>query len=164
MPELIVEDGTIVPGANTLVSVADYSDHAKLMGVDIVFDARVALFKAMQFLNQQEPYLKGNLVSRDQTTAYPRKDLVLENWSWPENVVPRQAIYAQINLALDVNAGIDLWNPPEPSNKVIRKERIEGVLDIEYAVKDGMKIAANSSSKQFLALLMRNNGLRLERG
>ncbi len=167
MPELIVEDGTIVPGANTLVSVVDYSAHAKLMGVDIVGDfgdANVQLFKAMQFLNQQEPYLKGNLVSRDQTTAYPRKDLVLENWSWPENVVPRQAIYAQINLALDVNAGIDLWNPPEPSNKVIKKERIEGVLDIEYAVKEGSKIAANSSSKQFLALLMRNNGLRLERG
>ncbi len=163
MPDLIVEDGTIVTGANTLVSVVDYSAYAELVGVDIIVDARVALFKAMQFLNEQEPYLKGDLVTRDQTTAYPRKNLRLEGFDWPENEIPRQAIYAQINLALDVNAGIDLWNPPEAPNKVIRKERVEGVIDIEYAVKEGSKIAANSSSKALLAVLKKNNGLLINR-
>lgn len=162
---VIVEDGSIVPSANSLVSVADYALEADSFGVVITGDEEVHLLTAMEFINAQESALIGSRVSRDQGTAYPRNNLVVEGWLWLSSEIPRQAQQLQIALAIDINEGIDLYNPPEPTNKTVKRERVEGAVEVEYAVKESsVKTSRYSRSRALLSVLTRNNGLKLIRG
>lgn len=165
MAAVIVEDGSLVSGANSLVSEADYAAYASLLGVNLTGDPSSQLFTAMEFINSHERQLKGTLVSREQGVAYPRSDLFLQGWSWLNTEIPRQAILLQKTVALDINAGIDPYNPPEPTSKVVKRERIEGAIEVEYAVPEGgnKKLSKVSSSEAILNVLKNNNGLSLVR-
>jgi hypothetical protein len=163
---LIIEDGSIVAGANTYVSRADYIAFAASVGVAIPDDeaADVELVKAAQFINSKEGRLKGSRVSRDQPLAYPRKDLELEGWSWSSSEIPRQVLSCQLNLALDVHAGVDLFNPAPATTSAVKRKRVEGVVEIEYATSDApAKMARDSSGLALLNLLMKRSGLQLVR-
>jgi hypothetical protein len=162
---LIVETGSIVAGANTLVSLSDYELYADTLGIVLTGDTDIQLIKAMNYINDNERFLKGSLVNRDQTTAYPRTGLMLEGWWWTSTEIPRQAIQAQKALAIDLNAGIDLYNRPEPEQKVTKMERVEGVVTVEYAVLEGgnKKVSNTTTSMALMAVLKNSNGLSLIR-
>jgi len=160
---LIVEDGSIVSGANTLVSRADYIAHALTLGVVIPDDdaADIELLKSMNFINQHEANLKGALVERDQSVSYPRTNLVIEGWSWSSDEIPRQAILCQLAFALDVHDGIDLWNTPANPELITKSERVEGAVSVEYAIGSNQtqKLGRSSTGDALLASLLNRSGL-----
>jgi ribosome modulation factor len=162
---IIVEDGTQVAGANSLVSVEDYEQHAVKTGVTLTGFPNEQLIKAMQYINEQEPMLLGQRVTRDQGNAYPRTGLVIEGWSWLSTEIPRQAIQAQIALALDINAGYDLWNPPIRTERIVKRDRVEGAVEREYQVIGGESkmLSRYSNTQALMASLMKQNGLTLVR-
>lgn len=158
---IIVEDGTIVTNANSFVTRDEYIAYAASLGVTIAADeaADVQLVKAGEFIAGKESQLKGDLTDRDQPMPYPRYNLTLENFHWSSNEIPRQAILCQMQLALDINAGIDLYNLPQSDGTAVKRERVEGAVEVEYAVGDSMKVSRNSQSRALLSTLMTNSGL-----
>ncbi len=162
---LIVEDGSIVTGANSFVTVSEIEDHAESIGTSISGDVEQMALKAIDYIKQQEDKLKGYRFTRDQPLPYPRSGLVIEGWHWASDEIPRQVKSLQINLVLDIDSGVDLYNRPEPSNKIVKRERIEGALEVEYAVGNGsvMRTSSNSASQAILAVLSKSNGLTLVR-
>ena len=161
---LIIETGSIVPNANSFVTRAEFIAHALEKGVTIADEGAtdVMLVKAGQYINSKEPNLKGRLVNRDQPMVYPRNDLQLEGWAWSSTEIPRQVILAQMELALDLNDGIDLYNPPANPNLTAKRERIEGAVEVEYFGQDGgFKVSRDSLSQAIMSVLLKRNGLTI---
>lgn len=162
-----VEDGTIVTGADSYVSRADYIAYAATVGVTITDDATadVQLVKAAEYIDRHEDNLKGYLVTRDQPMAFPRYDLYIDGWTWTHEEIPRQVTLAQMIFALDINAGIDLYNRPQNPNLFTKKEKVDGAVEVEYAVSEntGQKLSKTSTGDALLNSLLRTNGLMLVR-
>ncbi len=160
---LIVETGAIVPGANTYVSRADYIMYAASFGIVIpdTDEADVELLKAAQFIDQHEANLKGSRVQRDQPLAFPRTGLIIDGWDWSYTEIPRNVILCQQQLALDIHAGRDPWNPSVNPNLAKKRARVEGAVDVTYAVADsgGQKLSRTSTADALLASLLNNSGL-----
>lgn len=160
---IIIEDGSLTEeNANSFVSLVDYRAYAALAGVNIEEDDATAeqeLIKAARFLKSKEPRLKGYPVDRDQPLPYPRTNLVINNFAWSDDEIPRHAILCQLNLALDIRAGVDPFNPP--ANRVVKKEKVD-VVEVEYfGDEKQVDLTRHSSWQAFLSELSRNNGLRI---
>ena len=157
---LIIEDGTIVDDADSLVTRAEYINYAAGKGIEIEDSeaADIDLRAAIDFICSHEGNLKGSKVERSQSLCFPRKDLVLEGFEWEETEIPRQAILCQMALALEIHAGVDLYNPE--INQIAKSERVEGVVEVEYFGQDrNVKLSKDSRAMALLSGLLKNNGL-----
>lgn len=162
---LITEDGSGVTNSNTYVSRADYITYASNRGITIVDNAAadVQLFNAAEYIDRHEDNLKGDLVERDQSMAFPRTGLTIDSWYWGSDEIPRQVILCQLAFALDINAGIDLYNRPQNPNLITKSETIVGAVEVEYAVNEttGQKLSQTSTGDALLASLLNNSGLSI---
>ncbi len=162
MATLIVEDGSIVLGANTYVTIAEYIAYAEGFGVTVedTNAFKVQLIKAAQYIASKESQLMGDMVERYQPLSYPRNNLTdLDNFSWQNNEIPTLVKNCQMSLALDIQAGEDLYNLSQSSSVGIKSEEVKGAVKVEYAIADSQRIARHSRSQSLLAALMVRGGL-----
>ena len=159
---LTTEDGSIVANSDTYVSRADYITYAVNRGITISDNAAtdVQLLQAAEYIDRHEDNLKGDLVERDQSMAFPRSGLTIDGWYWGSDEIPRQVILCQLAFALDINAGMDLYNRPKNPNLIKKSTKID-VIETEYAVSDnnGQKLSRTSTGDALLASLLNNSGL-----
>lgn len=160
---LIVETGAIVANANSYVSRADYITYAASLGVTVANDsaADTDLINAATFIDQHEANLKGTRMTRDQSMAFPRYGVVIDGWSWSGTEIPRNVILCQMQTALDIKAGFDPWNPATNPNIAKKRARVEGAVDVTYAVADGngQKLSRTSKADALLNSLLNRSGL-----
>lgn len=157
---MIVEDGSIVANANSYNSRDDFIAYAADLGVTIADEEATdaLLIEVAQFIDAHEPSMVGYTVERDQPMAWPRSGVVIESWSWGSDEIPRQVKLCQMAYALELNAGIDIYNP-EPV-KVTKRESVEGAVEVEYFGKDGgVKLSRNSRAKALLNSFLIRSGL-----
>ena len=135
---LIVEDGTIVPNANSFVTEGQIATYARSRGVlipaliDPELDAIAVLgIQAMDYLAVL-PW-RGEPVSPMQTTPWPRKNTGLEI---SETNIPGPIVAAQLSLSLFANKGIELIPGGATSGMVI-KEKV-GPIEQEYSETVGV--------------------------
>jgi len=162
MATLIVENGSIVLGANTYVTIAEYIAYAEGFGVTVedTNAFKVQLIKAAQYIASKESQLMGDMVERYQPLSYPRNNLTdLDNFSWQNNEIPTLVKNCQMSLALDIQAGEDLYNLSQSSSVGIKSEEVKGAVKVEYAIADSQRIARHSRSQSLLAALMVRGGL-----
>ncbi len=160
---LIVETGAVVTDSNSYVSRADYIAYAALIGTTIADEAATdeQLIEAARFIDSHESRMKGYRSERDQSMAFPRVGVVIEGWEWNSDEIPRNVELAQMNIALDLNAGIDVYNPPQSDSVGIKRERIEGAIEVEYAVGDAQKLSRRSMADALIRSFLNNAGLSL---
>jgi len=141
---LIVEDGSQVTNSDSYVTRAVYIAYALTLGVTIADEEETdqKLRKAAIYISSKESQLIGVRVDRDQSIAY-----------WEIDEIPTQVKNAQMNLALDLEDGIDLYNLPQSDNVGIKKEKIDGAIEVEYAIAEGSKISRKSSSQALMSQL-----------
>ena len=161
MTTIVVEDGTIVSGANSFVTMAEYIAYAATLNITVTDTQtyQTQIIKAAEFIATKESQLKGDLVSRSQELSFPRYNLMIEGFSWESDEIPTQAKEAQMSLAIDINAGEDLYNLTQSVATGIKRERVDGAVEVEYAVDDSGRVARNSRSQYLLSSLMEWNGL-----
>lgn len=160
---LIIENGSMVPGANSYVTRQEYIDYAATIGTTIVDDgiADIDLIKSAQFIDSKEATLKGVRVGRDQPLAFPRIGFFADGWLWTATEIPRQVILAQLALALEIRAGIDLYNLPANPNPAIKSASVEGAVSVQFAISDqpGSKLSRDSQALALLNSLLDRSGL-----
>ena len=134
---LTVEDGTQVSGSNSYVSRADYIAFASDRGITIVDDvtADEQLIKAADYIDRHEQSFVGTKISRDQSMAWPRSDVYIDGFYYDTDEIPGQLIVCQIEYALLINDGEDLYNRSSNPNQTVKSEEISGAVKVEYAVK-----------------------------
>lgn len=108
---IIVEDGSIVSGANSYVSLATYEAYAEQRGWATAVDDegdKANLVRAFDAINRNWTY-RGEEVDLDnQVGAFPRY-IVKNRWEYvtPADEVPQKVQDAQCELAYLIQGGLD---------------------------------------------------------
>lgn len=120
---LVIEDGTLVAGANSFVTRAEIIAYAAARGITIADEDASDVFaiQAMDYL--WSLCYKGDLVDTAQTTPYPRMGLVAGDTADDYvHTIPAGMKNAQLQLALDAKNGIVLTASANPSGTLKRSK------------------------------------------
>ena len=160
---ITVEDGSIVTGANSYVSLDDARTFAAARGVTLsAVDATLEpiVIQAMDYLESFSDKFKGELTLRDQPLSWPRSGAVIENWTWDSDEIPRQVINALNQLIVAINAGTDPHNPPTVDNLPKIEETVHGAITVKYANPSTPgKVTKDQDYSTTIRLLLKNSGL-----
>lgn len=130
---LIVETGTVVPDADSYVSLADARVLASKYGFSLPVEdaeAETALRNGALYVDLQEPLMCGRRVSPEQTMAFPRTGIRLFGFDVPRTSIPSQVIRAQVIAAVEYGKGTDVRGTSD--GRATSMERVEGAVTVQY--------------------------------
>lgn len=130
---LIIEDGSGVANANSYVTVAEYRAYATPRGVSLpVSDSEVEtqLILAMDYLEVQ--CWRGIPTYDGQSLAMPREQIYISGNLIADDIIPGKVKFAQMQLAIQVNNGVDLMPTVVGGSASVVREKV-GPLETEYA-------------------------------
>lgn len=137
---IIVENGTIVAGANSYVSEAELTSYATARGVTLTGTPESLLIKAMDYVETQ-PFI-GTKLTRDQPLQWPRSGVVIDGWSYPPSEIPDELKTAQMTVALAIDEGND---PLAPVSPAIKRKRVKAdTVESETEYQDGASASSFS--------------------
>ncbi len=123
---IVVEDGTVVTGANSYVTAAELSAYAAARSVTLVSGAETLLIQAMDYIESLS--FIGIKWTKDQPLSWPRVDVWIDGYYQDVEDIPVQLKNGQMAVALAIDAGngplIDL-------PRGVKRERV-GELEVEY--------------------------------
>lgn len=135
---LIVEDGTLVPNANTYASVSALKAYADARGIVLTgsdADLERALILAMDKLNDYRSQYAGTR-RRGAELLWPRDDVYIDGSPFANNEIPAELIRAQLIYAVLINSGAEMYANSTSDTRILKREKID-VLEFEYAVPEG---------------------------
>ena len=136
---LVIENGSLVLGANSFVDVAAVRTYANaraansLPADDITGNAAIeaACIIAVDYLESFRDEYKGTKVDpATQTLQWPRRGALLDGWELPITTIPELLKNAQCQLVIEYLAGVDLT--PTGNGKEIIREKVD-VIETQYA-------------------------------
>jgi len=130
---LIIEDGSVVAGANSYFTAASASSYLGTRGTYFLSASTAeqenALIEAGMYLNSL-PW-RGTKKTRDQTMEWPRLYFYdSDGYQYANDVVPTRVKWAQAEAAEEFLAGNTLLTTLKPTDRIKRK-KID-VLEKEY--------------------------------
>lgn len=131
---LIVEDGSVVPNADSWISLADARTLAGRFGWSLPLDdteAESALRNGANYIMLQESMLCGSRVSADQALSFPRTGIKLYGFPVSNTTIPSQVIQAQVAAAVEYGNGSDVRGSSD--GRITTHEEVVGAVVVEYA-------------------------------
>ena len=131
---IVVEDGSVVTGANSYASIAEVRAYATERGVTLDADdavVEVQMHKAMDWLEGYEDRFTGERYTADQELSWPRLYAEVHGFDVAYNAIPSQLIKAQAQLVVDVHNGVEL-QPTVTDTRVVTEEKVD-VITVKYA-------------------------------
>lgn len=154
---LIVEDGSIVEGANTFASDEEFKSHAIARGVKIPPtqpERESLLLKAMDYLFSVEGKLQGQRTTVVQELPFPREYVSARGRHIPSNQIPADIKKAQIELALQAYDS-DLLQSGSVQN--VASEKL-GDLETSYFQGGAVAHAVTEKANAYLMPYYKNGG------
>lgn len=140
---LIVEDGTIVAGANTYLTEAEANTILEGFGyVLIPATAEANLRTAAQYLESFRKRYQGTKVDCDQALQFPRKNVFIDCCQLASTVIPGVLKNAQALAAYEESIGNSLLNTS--TQETVIEKSVAGVVTKKFADN-----GQDSSQKQF---------------
>ena len=126
---LIVEDGTLVAGANTYLTAAEANTILANFGKAalVVGTAEASLKQAAQYL--QGFSFKGYSETQEQSLIFPRQGIVIDGFEFPFDEIPNQLKNAQALAASLVDTGTSLYS--DSSGQEIIQKTVD-VISVTY--------------------------------
>lgn len=127
---IVVEDGTIVTGANSYVSEADFSAYLSSRGKTFGSSngsKEQVLIKSMDYIEIQE--FIGTKLTKAQSLQWPRAGAVIDGFVIEQDEIPEDLKYAQLDTALSIDEGN---NPLDPLDRETKREKV-GDIEVEYS-------------------------------
>ena len=177
---LIIEDGTIVDGADSFVTAAElvtYADNYGLTIPSLTADQERILRRS--FLQMWALSWKGQIVSAIQSGPWPRRDVyigqgsgliwnrpstIINDYLVPQNAIPDQIKKGQMALAAEIFA--DDTTPAETKQGPVTSETV-GPISVQYAEAQSWvtrPAATRQSYANFGPFLNAANQIRMARG
>lgn len=126
---LIVEDGSIVDGANSYVTLAEIRAYCEARGLELPEEdagVEVMAVQAFDYLEAMNGW-KGCPVQPNQRTAWPRDGVVIGTYQLPSTEIPWQLKEAQCQATYEATVTDLMPNP----TAAIKREKVD-VLETEY--------------------------------
>ena len=130
---LIVENGSIVPDADSYVSLEDARALAAKFGMTLPADdteAEAALRNGALYVDLQEPLMCGRRVSASQSLAFPRTGISLLGYPVSRTTIPSQVVRAQVIAATEYGKGTNVRGTSD--GRAVASERVEGAVAVSY--------------------------------
>lgn len=162
---LVIENGSIVAGAESFATAAELVTYAANFGRVIPANttAQESLLRRAALQMSAMPW-KGSLVSEVQALSWPRYNVMRDDWLVPSNTIPAQIKAGQMALAAEIH-GDDLA-PPELRTGAVESEKV-GPISTTYAKAESYAAkpaATRQSYAQFGPFLCPSNQIKLARG
>ena len=128
---LIIEDGSLVSGANSYVSDAEYVAYAAARGKSIGLDAtarEIELIKAMDYIEGHRAKFKGDKFTEEQALQWPRAFVQIDGFYIDTDEIPVDLKNAQLAAASILNTEDLLLTG---SNQNIQREKLDK-LEVAY--------------------------------
>lgn len=142
---LIIEDGTIVDGANTFVDVDTARDYAAARGVTLPADGptvEAMLITSGDYLNSLEfEYSGARVEPLVQTMCFPRKDAEAYGTPLADDVIPGILERAQCQLCIEVHNGIPLFPSHAAGSAAVKKEKV-GPIETEFSESSTVSLSS----------------------
>lgn len=133
---LTIETGAGVSGATSYVTLAQARAYASARGLSLsAVDATLEalLIKAVDYLESKRDLYKGDKLYGSGYLQWPRSDAWLDGFEIEDTTIPAELKNAQCQLAVELST-IDV--NPTVIDPQVRRQRVEGAVEIEYAVSD----------------------------
>ncbi|MCK9234930.1 MAG: hypothetical protein M0P09_01285 [Acholeplasmataceae bacterium] len=152
---LVIEDGSIVAGANSYITLDEFRAFAEDRGVEPPTsedELAPMIFEAADYINAYEPRYKGERVNPlGQEMSWPRKRVKIFGADFPDDKIPPQLKVAQLQAALTVLQGTSLL--PNITSFAVRREKVD-VIEVEYATGGGQNnTATEEMTPKFPAIM-----------
>jgi hypothetical protein len=126
---LVVEDGSVVAGANTYVTLAEFKAWADDRGITYGTDAAVTqqIYRAMDYFERLQ--FIGNKANENQPLQWPRTEALIDGYYADATEIPppvKTALYESIVVEAAGNSELEVQD-----RKTIR-EKI-GDIEVQYA-------------------------------
>lgn len=149
---VIVEDGSVVDGANSYITITEARTYATDRGYTLApdgveGDATVSamVIKAGDYLNSLESrYIGTRVAGFAQFMSFPRTGVIIYDEDWPEDEIPSMLKNAQCQLCIEVFNGLELMISQTGGLPVIREK--VGPLETQYSeavLIRGVKLSAS---------------------
>lgn len=163
---LVIENGSVVAGADSFATAAELVTYAGGLGLAIPStEAGQEAILRRSYKEMAGRGWKGSLVSAIQTGAFPRIGVCRDGLPIPSNVIPAQIKDGQMALATEIHA--DDLAPPELKTGAVTEERVEGAVDVKYAAASGYisrRAAGRLSDREFSGFSMSSSQISMVRG
>ena len=139
---LIIEDGTIVAGADSYQSLATARADASSRGLNLDADDNIAeqqLRQSYYYLtNTYENQMQGDRVSVDQTGFMPRSGMYAFGFSVSSDSIPDAFLKSQVSMASSINDGANV-NQADTETQELASFNVDGVYSETYQDKSSSK-------------------------
>lgn len=102
---LIIENGTIVTGANSYVTALELTAYATARGITISDDEEQLLIRAMDYI--ESLVYQGVKSNSEQSLQWPRYNVVIDDYLVSSDAIPNELKKGQIEVALAIDNGQD---------------------------------------------------------
>ena len=124
---IVVEDGSIVTGANSYVSEAELEAYSLARGVDLsAEDTEMLLIKAMDYIESLN--YQGRKVEADQPLQWPRSFVRVDFYLLPDDEIPQLLKNGLMQTAMSIFNSVD---PLADIGRVTSSETV-GPISVTY--------------------------------
>jgi hypothetical protein len=103
---IIVEDGSVVTGANSYATEAELTAYATARGITLTIGAELLLIKAMDWIEIQK--YKGDQIDCEQVLEWPRYNVITRiGCNTASDAIPRQLKQQLLYVATGIDQGYD---------------------------------------------------------
>ena len=155
---------TITVGTNSYVTRQELIDYAAARGITVpdTADTDVLLINAADFMETYEGRYVGSRATAEQALAWPRQGVILRGFKVPEDEVPELVKQVQKEIALDLQAGVDLYNRED--RQIVTRERVDGAVEVAFATPNVVGVRLQQSkAMNLLRLITKGGTITLER-
>jgi hypothetical protein len=126
MATIIVENGTVVAGANSYVSEADLTAYAADRGVTLTTALDVLIIKAMDYIESLS--FIGDKHTEAQPLQWPRDEVYIDRYYIERETIPKELKNGVYTAALAIDAELD---PLRIVERATKREKVD-VIEVEY--------------------------------
>jgi hypothetical protein len=127
MATIIVENGTVVAGANSYVSEADLTAYASDRGLTLTAATDALIIKAMDYIESLS--FIGDKHKESQPLQWPRDEVYIDRYYIERETIPKELKNGVYTAALAIDAELD---PLRIIERATKREKMD-VIEVEYA-------------------------------
>lgn len=154
---IVVEDGSIVSGANSYITSAQLTTYASERGVTFTGDPEILIHKSMDYFESLD--FIGEIYQETQPLQWPRVQGVIDGYEIDYNEIPAEVTQAQLAIAMAIGEG---YGPLQNVDRQVSREKVD-VIEVEYSTGSMASTFSPTIQAKLRKLIKSGGGTRVWR-